>query len=66
VSVTCGPEVWTLDQGDSLHFDGRVPHAVENPGDRIARVLIAITPAAFEPLIRVREPRPPIEESSRP
>jgi quercetin dioxygenase-like cupin family protein len=66
VSVTCGTEVWTLDQGDSFHFDGRVPHAVENAGETIARVVIAITPAAFEPLIRVREPRAEAEEISRP
>jgi transcriptional regulator with XRE-family HTH domain len=57
VSVTCGLDGFTLDAGDSCHFDGRVPHAVENAGDSIARVIIAITPAAFEPLIRVREPR---------
>ncbi len=57
VSVSCALDVWTLEEGDSCHFDGRVPHAVENAGDRTARVLIAITPAAFEPLIRVREPR---------
>jgi transcriptional regulator with XRE-family HTH domain len=66
VSVTCGTEVWTLEEGDSFHFDGRVPHAVENAGEAIARVVIAITPAAFEPLIRVREPRAEAEEISRP
>ncbi|HVP70313.1 MAG TPA: cupin domain-containing protein [Gemmatimonadaceae bacterium] len=56
VSVQCGLQTLVLEQGDSCHFDGRVPHAVENTGDRAARVLIAITPAAFEPMIRVREP----------
>ncbi|MGH7742889.1 MAG: helix-turn-helix domain-containing protein, partial [Candidatus Eiseniibacteriota bacterium] len=66
VSVTCGPEVWILEEGDSFHFDGRVPHAVENAGESPARVVIAITPAAFEPLIRVREPRAEPEESSLP
>lgn len=57
VSITSGLHYHVLEAGDSLHFDGRVPHAVENCGDTHARVLIAITPAAFEPLIRVREPR---------
>lgn len=57
VGVTCGMDLMTLEAGDSCHFDGRVPHAVENTGQDIARVIIAITPAAFEPLIRVREPR---------
>lgn len=45
-----------LDEGDSCQFDGRVPHGVENRGTTTARVLIGITPAAFEPLFRVREP----------
>lgn len=53
VRLTCGSHTVVLDAGDSCHYDGRVPHAVENCGDGVARVLIAITPAAFEPLIRV-------------
>jgi transcriptional regulator with XRE-family HTH domain len=57
VSIACGMQTLVLEEGDSCHFDGRVPHAVENAGERAARVLIAITPAAFEPMIRVREPR---------
>ena len=44
-----------LEAGDSCHFDGRVPHALENAGAAIARMLIAMTPAAFEPLARARE-----------
>jgi len=42
-----------LETGDSCHFDGRVPHAFENAGTTTARVLIAITPAAFDPAARV-------------
>jgi quercetin dioxygenase-like cupin family protein len=53
VSITCGLHNLVLEEGDSCHFDGRVPHAVENAGSATARVLIAITPAAFEPMIRV-------------
>ena len=53
VQLTCGQHTVILEAGDSCHYDGRVPHAVENAGDVVARVLIAITPAAFEPLIRV-------------
>jgi transcriptional regulator with XRE-family HTH domain len=44
-----------LEAGDSCHFDGHVPHSVENRGTTTARVLIAMTPAAFEPLVRVRD-----------
>lgn len=56
VSVTCGEERLVLETGDSCHYDGRVPHAIENCGPAVARVLIAMTPAAFEPIIRVRGP----------
>lgn len=57
VSLTCGEHTIVLEAGDSCHYDGRVPHAVENCGSANARLLIAMTPAAFEPLIRVRERR---------
>lgn len=57
VSVNCGDHQLVLEAGDSCHYDGRVPHAIENCGSSPARVIIAITPAAFEPIIRVREPR---------
>jgi transcriptional regulator with XRE-family HTH domain len=57
VSVTCGDHRLVLEAGDSCHYDGRLPHAIENCGAGVARVIIAITPAAFEPLIRVRGPR---------
>jgi transcriptional regulator with XRE-family HTH domain len=54
VTVTCGDTRVQLEAGDSIHYDGRVPHAIENRGERTARVLTAITPAAFEPLLRSR------------
>jgi len=57
VSVACADHRVVLEAGDSCHIDGRVPHAVENCGPGIARVLIAMTPAAFEPIIRVRGPK---------
>ena len=57
VSVTCGDHRLVLEAGDSCHYDGRLPHAIENCGAGVARVIIAITPAAFEPLIRVRGTR---------
>jgi transcriptional regulator with XRE-family HTH domain len=45
-----------LDPGDSCHFDGRTPHSIENLGPTAARVLVAMTPAAFEPVPREGEP----------
>jgi len=58
VTLKYGEQHLVLDAGDACHYDGRVPHAVENAGVTTARVLIAMTPAAFEPLMRVREPKP--------
>jgi transcriptional regulator with XRE-family HTH domain len=54
--LTYGEHSVVLEEGDACHFDGRAPHAVENAGDTMARVLIAVTPAAFEPMFRVRQP----------
>jgi transcriptional regulator with XRE-family HTH domain len=64
VRLTCGNHVLLLDTGDSCHYDGRVPHAVENCGSATARMLIAITPAAFQPIIRVRDQAPGRSESA--
>lgn len=52
VNLTCGEHVIVLETGDACHYDGRVPHALENAGSGPARVLIAMTPAAFEPIFR--------------
>jgi len=54
VRLVCGEHVVLLESGDSCHFDGRVPHSLENAGETLARMLIALTPAAFEPLMRAR------------
>ncbi len=54
VRLTCEPHVIELAPGDSCHYDGRMPHAIENCGPTPARVLIAMTPAAYEPMFRVR------------
>ncbi len=55
VTLTCGEHVIALETGDSCHYDGRVPHAVENAGSTTARILIAMTPAAFEPAFRSQD-----------
>ena len=44
-------KAFVLETGDSCHYDGRLPHAVENCGNVTARVVIAMTPAAFEPIM---------------
>lgn len=55
VAVTCGEHRLVLDAGDSCHHDGHLPHTVENPGGTPARVLIAVTPQAFDSVSRVRQ-----------
>ena len=57
VRVTCGDHALTLDAGDSCHYESRVPHTVENTGSSAARILIATTPAAFDPMLRARQPQ---------
>ena len=58
VRLTCDPHVIDMTPGDSCHYDGRVPHAIENRGGTPARVLIAMTPAAYEPVFQVRNGSP--------
>jgi transcriptional regulator with XRE-family HTH domain len=53
LQLTCGEHVLVLEAGDSCHYDGRVPHAIQNAGPTMARMLIAMTPAAYEPMLRV-------------
>ena len=55
VRLLHGEQELMLEAGDSCHFDGRLPHSVENLGPAAARVLIAMTPAAFEPVPREGE-----------
>ncbi len=52
IGMTCGEHSFVLEAGDSIHYDGRVPHAIENVGDAPARVVTAMTPAAYEPILR--------------
>jgi transcriptional regulator with XRE-family HTH domain len=42
-----GERSCVLEPGDSCHYDGRAPHAIRNAGGGPARLLVAMTPAAF-------------------
>jgi quercetin dioxygenase-like cupin family protein len=57
VRLLHGEQELMLETGDSCHFDGRIAHSIENLGPASARVLIAMTPAAFEPVPREGERR---------
>jgi transcriptional regulator with XRE-family HTH domain len=63
IRVTCAGQAVELDAGDSAHFDGRAHHAVENIGEHAARLIIVVTPAAFEPMMRVRGEQPPLKRA---
>jgi transcriptional regulator with XRE-family HTH domain len=55
VRLLHGDQEWMLETGDSCHLDGRIAHSIENLGPATARVLVAMTPAAFEPVPRMDE-----------
>jgi len=57
VRLVHGEQELVLETGDSCHFDGRIAHSIENLGPASAQVLVAMTPAAFEPVPRGDEPR---------
>jgi transcriptional regulator with XRE-family HTH domain len=42
-------QVYTLEPGDSCHYDGRTSHVIRNAGPTTARLLVVMTPAAFGP-----------------
>ncbi|MFS8641161.1 MAG: cupin domain-containing protein [Symbiobacteriaceae bacterium] len=45
-----GDEELILNEGDSLHWNGYIPHRVENCGDRLARIL-CVTTSAMEHML---------------
>jgi transcriptional regulator with XRE-family HTH domain len=57
VRLLHGEQELLLETGDSCHFDGRIPHSTGNLGPAAARVLIAMTPATFEPVPLMDEPQ---------
>jgi transcriptional regulator with XRE-family HTH domain len=48
-----GGESYLLDTGDSIFWDGTAPHRLENVGDVVAQIVMALTPPAFLPLEQV-------------
>jgi transcriptional regulator with XRE-family HTH domain len=42
-----GEHSHVLETGDSCHYDGRATHTIRNAGEGTARLLVAMTPAAF-------------------
>lgn len=45
-----GDKTYLLEEGDSILWDGTVPHRIENVGNSGAQLLIALTPPGYLPL----------------
>jgi transcriptional regulator with XRE-family HTH domain len=53
VQAYYGDESHLLNEGDSIFWDGTSPHRLENVGDEMAQIVMALTPPAFLPLEQV-------------
>ena len=47
ITAVQGDQRFVLAPGDSFHWDGSVPHRIENHGPVVARLLVARTPPGF-------------------
>ncbi len=47
IKATQGEKSFILKEGDSYHWDGSIPHRVENAGNVPAKLLVARTPPGF-------------------
>lgn len=47
VEYCIGSERYVLRDGDSIYYDGTVPHTVKNIGDTKVRIISAISPGCF-------------------
>ena len=48
-----GDDTYLLEEGDSIFWDGTAPHRLENVGEEVAQIMMALTPPAFLPLEQV-------------
>jgi transcriptional regulator with XRE-family HTH domain len=53
VRASYGGERYLLDEGDSIFWDGAAPHGLENVGDKVAQIVMALTPPALLPMEQV-------------
>jgi mannose-6-phosphate isomerase-like protein (cupin superfamily) len=47
VRIQVGDEFFDLEEGDTIYFEGGVPHRVVNLGTSPARIISALTPPSF-------------------
>ena len=53
VQASYGGVRYLLGEGDSIFWDGAAPHGLENVGDGVAQIVMALTPPALLPFDRV-------------
>jgi transcriptional regulator with XRE-family HTH domain len=53
VRASYGAESYLLEAGDSIFWDGAAPRRLQNVGDRVAQIVMALTPPALLPLEHV-------------
>lgn len=59
-----GDDTYLLEEGDSIFWDGTAPHRLENVGDEVAQIVIALTPPAFLPLEQVDDGKGAVRQIS--
>jgi transcriptional regulator with XRE-family HTH domain len=47
ITAVQGEQRFVLERGDSFHWNGSLPHRIENSGPEVARLLVARTPPGF-------------------
>jgi uncharacterized cupin superfamily protein len=47
ITAVQGDQRFVLAPGDSFHWDGSLPHRIENHGPEVSRLLVAGTPPGF-------------------
>lgn len=55
VRMRQGETVAVVGEGDAFHWDGSVPHVIENPGAGAARLLVAMSPPAAMRIVPIAE-----------
>jgi hypothetical protein len=60
-----GDRSFVFEEGDAFHWDGSIPHTVENPDAQPARVLVARVPRGFLE-VTVHEAAPAISSGRQP
>lgn len=53
VRVSQGDFTAILEEGDSIHWDGKHPHLCQNPSDAPAKIITALTPPAVLPVSKI-------------